>query len=76
MTDRYTKLLELIEAPVETSVEDIAQHILEENEAIVDLARYNNVLVSWLSYIYRNSRGKARKWANEALGSEEGPPRT
>ena len=71
--DDYAKLLKLIDAPSDTKAEDMAHMILEENEANTDLAGECNRLVSWLYYIIRHSRGKAREWAEIAVSSENKP---
>ncbi len=74
--DDYAKLLELIDAPSDTKVEEAARVFLEENEANVNLAGECNRLVSWMYYIIRHSRGKARGWAEIAVSSENKPNET
>ena len=73
MMNDYAKLLSLIDAPSNMEVEELAQIILDENDANVDLAGECNRLVSWMYYIIRHSRGKAREWAEIAVSSENKP---
>ena len=69
--DKYKELISLLpDCPEDITPQELAKTFNEENDANYDLAAETNRLCAWLDRIFRFSRGKAREWAREALGSE------
>jgi len=75
--DNYELLLKNIDwlldnvTSLDISPLELARMINDYEEAVAGLLTNNVQKTRWLEHIYKYSRGKARKWAGEALVGKE-----